>query len=81
MKLRNRPFIGQLLMFNAFPRTEFCKEHIYNGAECKVLANGPNTVRVLFRGQTVTDLVSPDYLRIMLTDSEKTAVRRAHDAA
>ena len=73
----NRPFIGQLLMFNAFPRTKFCKEHIYNGAECKVIDNLRNVVRVLFRGQTITDIVAPDYLRLVITD--KTAVRNAHN--
>ncbi len=72
----NRPFIGQLLMFNAFPRTEFCKEHIYNGAECKVIDNLRNTVRVLFRGQTVTDIVAPNYLRIVIAD--KSVMRKAH---
>ena len=50
-------------MFNAFPRTDFCKEHIYNGADCKVIANYPNTVRVLFRGQVITDIVAPEYLK------------------
>jgi len=75
--MRDRPFIGQLLMFNAFPRTTFCKEHIYNGAECKVIGNLRNVVRVLFRGQTITDIVAPDYLRLVITD--KTAVRNAHN--
>lgn len=74
--MRDRPFIGQLLMFNAFPRTKFYLEHIYNGAECKVIDNLRNTVRVLFRGQVTTDIVAPDYLRIVISDSDKEAVRK-----
>ncbi len=76
----DRPLVGQLLMFNAFPRTDFCKAHIYNGSECKVIGNLRNTVRVLFRGATITDIVAPEYLRIVISNNDKKAVRRSHDA-
>ena len=64
--MRNRYSVGQLVMFNAFPRTGFCKDHIYNGALCKVIRNLRNTVRVIFRGQITTDIVAPSYLRLIV---------------
>ncbi len=74
--MKDRPSIGRTVMFNAFPRTKFCKDHIVNGATCKVLANRQNTIRVLFRGQTVTDLVAPEYISDVLDEK---SIRSAHD--
>jgi len=68
--MKNRLSVGSTVMFNAFPRTDFYRDYIVNGATCKVLANRPNTVRVLFRGQTHANLVAPKYLCSILSDKK-----------
>ncbi|KKK78521.1 hypothetical protein LCGC14_2842760, partial [marine sediment metagenome] len=35
--------VGKTATFNAFPRVDFCREHLVNGAKCVVLKVNPNT--------------------------------------
>ena len=62
--MEDRLKVGQEVLFNASPRTEFCKGHIKNGAKCKVIAVLPNTVIVRFNGQEETDIVAPAYIAL-----------------
>ena len=55
--------VGKTATFNAFPRVDFCREHLVNGAKCVVLKVNPNTAIVRFDGVDETDIVSLAYLK------------------
>ena len=55
--------IGQNVVFNAAPRTEFCRPYLLNKAKCEILEIHPNTATVRFEGQKETDIVSLGYLK------------------
>ena len=55
--------VGKTATFNAFPRMDFCRKHLVNGAKCVVLEINPNTAIVRFVGVEDTDIVSLAYLK------------------
>ncbi len=55
--------IGKTVVFDAEPRTDFCRPYIQNKAKCKVVKINPNTATVRFEGQENTDIVYLGYLR------------------
>ncbi len=55
--------VGKTVIFNAFPRVDFCRKYLVNGAKCVVLKIVPNTAIVRFDEVDDTDIVSLVYLK------------------
>ncbi len=55
--------VGETRKFVAYPRTNFCRDHLRHRASCVVLKVNSNTATVRFDGADDTDIVSLTYLK------------------